>query len=129
MKQRLFLYLTLIVSLFTLVQSATAHVPVAGEPGETLDTALEIRNPLKSWVLYDEIHEAGEPHYYTFQMKAGNRLRLILNLPAELQASTFRPNLVLIGPRIINSTPAPNYLEIPTEDYHDLSLFQPRNPY
>ncbi|UCG02701.1 MAG: hypothetical protein JSW11_01665 [Candidatus Heimdallarchaeota archaeon] len=97
-----------------LVQTAIAHVPVAGEPGETLETALEIRNPLKSWVLYDEIHEAGEPYYYTFQMKTGNRLRLILNLPAELQASTFRPSLVIIGPGIMNSTPAPNYLEIPT---------------
>jgi hypothetical protein len=109
-------FLAIMVFLFTFVQTATAHVPVAGEPGETLNTALEIKNPLKSWVLYHEIHEAGEPHYYTFRMEAGNQLRLILNLPAELEASTFRPILVLIGPGIINSTPAPNYLEIP-DDY------------
>ncbi|MFX0174341.1 MAG: hypothetical protein ACFE9L_20885 [Candidatus Hodarchaeota archaeon] len=114
MKQRLFVFLTIIIFSFKFVQSGIAHVPVAGEPGETLDTALEIENPLKSLVLYDEIHEAGKPHYYTFQMEAGNRLRLILNLPAELKASIFRPILVLIGPGITNSTPAPNYLEIPT---------------
>jgi hypothetical protein len=114
MKQRLFLFLIIIIFSFKLVKSTIAHVPVAGEPGETLDTALEIENPLKSLVLYDELYEAGEPHYYTFHMEAGNRLRLILNLPAELQASTFRPILVLIGPSITNSTPAPNYLEIPT---------------
>jgi hypothetical protein len=113
MKQSFVLFLAIILSLFTFVLSATAHVPVVGEPGHTLDTALEIENPLKSWVLYDEIHEAGEPQYYTFEMEAGNRLRLILNLPAELEASTFRPILVLIGPGIINSTPAPDYLEIP----------------
>jgi hypothetical protein len=96
-----------------LAQGVSAHVPVGGEPGDTIDTALEIPNPLKSWVLYHELHEAGEPHYYTFEMEAGDRLRIILNLPAELEASAFRPILALIGPGIVNSTPAPDYLEIP----------------
>jgi hypothetical protein len=95
------------------VQGVSAHVPVGGEPGDTLDTALEIENPLKSWVMYHELHEAGEAHYYKFDVEAGNRLRIILNLPAELEATAFRPILALIGPGIMNSTPAPEYLEIP----------------
>ncbi|MHA2386887.1 MAG: hypothetical protein ACXAEE_11820 [Candidatus Thorarchaeota archaeon] len=111
-----------------LAQGATAHVPVGGEPGSSLDTALEIENPLKSWVMYHELHEAGEAHYYTFNMNAGDRLRLILNLPAELEASAFRPILILIGPGISNTTLAPDYLEIPQGDgyviFDDHSLLQ-----
>ncbi|MHA2207692.1 MAG: hypothetical protein ACXABV_00845 [Candidatus Thorarchaeota archaeon] len=112
MYRRFVLFLAVTVTLLMLVQGVSAHVPVGGEPGDTPDTALEIENPLKSWVLYHELHEVGEPHYYTFDMEAGDRLRLILNLPAELEASTFRPILVLIGPGIVNSTPAPDHLEI-----------------
>jgi hypothetical protein len=101
------------LTLLMLAQGVSAHVPVGGEPGDTLDEALRIENPLKSWVLYHDIHEAGEAHYYTFDMEAGDRLRLILNLPAELEATAFRPILALIGPGIMNSTPAPSILEIP----------------
>ncbi len=113
MRRRYVMFLAVSVSLFMLAQGVTAHVPVGGEPGDTLDTALEIENPLKSWVLYHELHEAGEPHYYMFEMEAGDRLRIILNLPAELEASAFRPILALIGHGIVNSTPAPDYLEMP----------------
>ena len=114
MRPRSVLFFAIAVTMLMLAQGATAHVPVGGEPGNSLDTALEIENPLKSWVMYHELHEAGEAHYYTFDMESGARLRLILNLPAELQASDFRPILALIGPGITNSTPAPDYLEIPT---------------
>jgi hypothetical protein len=128
MNHRLVLFLAVIVSSLMLAQGATAHVPVGGEPGSTLETALEIEDPLKSWVMYHELHEAGEAHYYVFDMEAGDRLRIILNLPAELEASAFRPILVLIGPGILNSTPAPDYLEIPQGDgyaiYDDHSLHQ-----
>jgi hypothetical protein len=117
-----------VITLLILAQGASAHVPVGGEPGSSLDTALEIEDPLKSWVMYHELHEAGEAHYYTFDMSAGDRLRLILNLPAELAASAFRPILVLIGPGIANITPAPDYLEIPQGSgyviYNEHSLHQ-----
>lgn len=128
MKLRFLLFLALTVSLLMLAQGVTAHVPVGGEPGSSLDTALEIENPLKSWVMYHELHEAGEAHYYTFDMNAGDRLRLILNLPAELEASAFRPILILIGPGLSNTTSAPGYLEMPQGDgyviYDDQSLHQ-----
>ncbi|MFW9966843.1 MAG: hypothetical protein ACFFEA_06785 [Candidatus Thorarchaeota archaeon] len=128
MRSRYVLFLITAVTLLMLAQGVSAHVPVGGEPGDSLDTALEIENPLKSWVMYHELHEAGEAHYYTFDMDAGARLRLILNLPAELQASAFRPILALIGPGITNTTPSPDYLEIPVGSgyviYDDYTLDQ-----
>jgi len=128
MRNHYVLFLAAAVTILILAQGATAHVPVGGEPGSSLDTALEIEDPLKSWVMYHELHEAGEAHYYTFDMSAGDRLRLILNLPAELEASAFRPILILIGPGIANTTPAPDYLEMPQGDgyviYNDFSFHQ-----
>jgi hypothetical protein len=128
MKGRFVLFLAMVVTTLMLVQGVAAHVPVGGEPGDSLDTALEIENPLKSWVMYHDLHEEGEAHYYTFDMEAGDRLRIILNLPAELEASAFRPILILIGPGLVNSTSAPDYLEIPQGDgyviYDDFSLHE-----
>jgi hypothetical protein len=114
MKKQLILTSSIIIGLFLILQSTQGHVPVAGEPGDTLESAFEIKDPLKSWVLYHDIHEPREAHYYKFQMEAEDRLRLVLNLPIELKSSDFRPILILTGPGLINSTPAPDYLEIPT---------------
>ncbi|MFW9887910.1 MAG: hypothetical protein ACFFER_07000 [Candidatus Thorarchaeota archaeon] len=128
MRTRFVLILAVAMTTFMFVQGAAAHVPVGGEPGASLDTALEIENPLKSWVMYHELHEEGEAHYYTFEMEAGDRLRLILNLPADLESSAFRPILILIGPGLSNTTSAPDYLEMPQGSgyviYNEHSLHQ-----
>ncbi len=114
MKKQFILISSIIIGLFLVLQSTQGHVPVGGEPGNTLESAFEIKDPLKSWVLYHDLHEPGEAHYYKLQMEAEDRLRLVLNLPIELKSSNFRPILILIGPGLTNSTPAPDYLEIPT---------------
>jgi len=47
------------------VPIASAHTPLKpGHENHTLDSALEIPNPTKSWTLYRELHEANEPEYF-----------------------------------------------------------------
>ncbi|MHA2602466.1 MAG: hypothetical protein AM324_010085 [Candidatus Thorarchaeota archaeon SMTZ1-83] len=100
-----------LIGLFT--SSVSAHVPVAPEPGETLDTAVEIMNPTKSWVVYSDLHEGEEPHYFRFQMEQGERIHLTLMIPISQDPSEFRPVMALMGPGLLDEGVAPSYLETP----------------
>ncbi|MFW9944946.1 MAG: hypothetical protein ACFFB7_08105, partial [Candidatus Sifarchaeia archaeon] len=71
MKRRLLILLVSIALIGLLTSIVSAHVPLAPEPGETLDTAVEIVNPTKSWVVYSDLHESEEPHYFRFQIDEG----------------------------------------------------------
>ena len=99
---------------FSLIQTTAAHVPLFMEGGHSLDAAVPIENPTKSWVIYSLIHEAAEPHYFYFDLPAGARIRLMLMVPIPEVAAGFRPELALMGTGLTNlSTPAA-YLEIPS---------------
>ncbi len=87
-----------------LAQNASAHVPITGEPGETLETAAEIEDSTKSFVIYSELHEEGEAQYFKFEIDSGTRLRMTVMIPTEYVNTLFRPTLVLMGPGLTNSS-------------------------
>ena len=105
-----FLGLLLLLS-FPLV---SAHVPIAPADGDTLETAIEINNPTKSWVIYSELHEAQHAQYFTFEMNEGDRIRLILSIPIY-ETHSFYPVLVLMGPGIADQGTPPTYIEHPED--------------
>ncbi|MHA2378206.1 MAG: hypothetical protein ACXADS_02945 [Candidatus Thorarchaeota archaeon] len=113
MKLRLLTLLASIALIGLLTISVSAHVPVAPEPGETLDTAVKIENPTKSWVIYSDLHEGAEPHYFHFEIEQGARIRLKLMIPINHDPSEFRPVMALMGPGLTNEGVAPSYLETP----------------
>ncbi len=113
MKRRLLILLASIALIGLFASSASAHVPVAPEPGETLDTAVEILNPTKSWVVYSDLHEGEEPHYFRFQIEQGERIRLTLMIPISQDPSQFHPVMALMGPGLLNEGSVPSYLETP----------------
>jgi hypothetical protein len=102
----------ILVTLFILPTTAMAHIPIGGG-GESLDTATEVIEPLRSWVSYTELHEGGEPNYFKANFSAGERIDIRLSIPIELVETDFRPILVIMGPGLINQSTAPTYLEIP----------------
>ena len=114
MRRRALLVLVGFLLVFSLMQTAVAHVPLFMEGGHDLDDAVVITNPTKSWVLYSTIDEIAEPHYFYFDMHAGQHIRLILNIPVPDGARGFRPRLALMGPGLTNLSTPPVYLEIPT---------------
>jgi len=99
---------------FSLIQTTAAHVPLFMEGGHSLDDAVPIENPTKSWVIYSLIHEAAEPHYFYFDLPAGARIRLMLMVPVPEAAVGFRPELALMGNGLTNLSTPPAYLEIPS---------------
>jgi hypothetical protein len=112
-KRGLVLFLGFIVT-FALIQTVAAHVPLFMEGGHTLEEAVVIENPTKSWVIYSMIDEVAEPHYFNFEMQAGERIRLILHVPVPDGLQGFRPHLALMGNGLTNLSTPPDYLEIPS---------------
>jgi hypothetical protein len=111
-KRGLFIILGFILA-FSLIQTTAAHVPLFMEGGHTLSEAVLIENPTKSWVIYSMIDEIDEPHYFYFEMQAGQRIKLILNVPVPDGIRGFRPRLALMGNGLTNLSTPPTSLEIP----------------
>jgi hypothetical protein len=105
--------LTILLTLFLIAPSITAHVPISAQDGETLDTAFFIEEPTKSWVIYSELHGDGHPQYFAFDMDAGTRIRMLLSIPVTADPESFTPSIALMGPGIANSSSIPGDLEIP----------------
>lgn len=114
MRKRVLIFLLGFFITFSLIQTVAAHVPLFMEGGHTLDEAVPIENPTKSWVIYSVIHEAAEPHYFYFDLPEGVRIRLMLMVPVPEADLGFRPELALMGNGLTNLSTPPAYLEIPS---------------
>jgi hypothetical protein len=125
-KQGLIIILGVIIA-FSFIQSTAAHVPLFMEGGHSLDEAVPIENPTKSWVIYSLIHEAAEPHYFYFDLPAGARIRLMLMVPIPEANIGFRPELALMGNGLTNLSTPPPYLEIP--DGAEVMILEPTTPH
>lgn len=96
--------------IFLLITNAVAHVPITGGENNALETAIEVREPTKSWAIYDEIHEPGESKYYKFFMERGQRLRISLFVPEE----GFTPGVVVMGKGLTPQGTLPIGVEVPS---------------
>ncbi len=112
---------------FSLIQTTAAHVPLFMEGGHSIDEAVPIENPTKSWVIYSLIHEAAEPHYFAFDLPAGAHIRLMLMVPVLEAAIGFRPELALMGNGLTNLSTPPGYLEIPSGA--QVMILEPTSPH
>jgi len=88
---------------------ASAHVPSFAGGGDSPETAPHIHDPLKSWAIYDVLHEGGEAHYFLVEMEEGQRLYVMLYTPEK----EFTPGLVVMGPSIEANGTVPPYVEVP----------------
>jgi len=116
MKSRISISLMLITLIF--IFNAVAHVPITGGENNTLETAIEVREPTKSWAIYDEIHEPDEAKYYKFYMKSGQRLKISLFTPQE----GFTPGVVVMGQGLTSEGILPSGIEVP--DGYNTMVFE-----
>jgi len=97
------------------VPTVLAHTPLKpGHENNTLESAVDIPNPTKSWTLYRNLHEANEPEYFTLQLKAGERLKISLYTP-RAEDPNFLPTLVVMGPEITSNHTLPEFLDVPND--------------
>jgi hypothetical protein len=89
---------------------AAAHAPLgAGENGDREHATL-IPDPLKSYVVYGHLHEAGETAWFRMEMARGDRLILAVNVN---RADAPVPDLVVMGPGIEGSGAVPPSIVVP----------------
>lgn len=112
-KTHLVSLLILTTVLLTLIEGVSAHAPLSGDvDNESLDEAFVVSDPLKSWVIYTELHTAGEANYYTFELEKNARLTANLLIPVS-EKDTFLPGLIIMGPGVPNTGTTPSYVQVP----------------
>jgi hypothetical protein len=116
--------LLLFLSFSFLVCNVFAHTPFnTADEIHSLETALEVPNPTKSWTLYRELHHEGEAEYYKLVLENGERLRLSLYVK---ELDDFSPQLVVMGEDFGLDNNVPDSIEKP-EGYSAI-LFDSSKP-
>jgi hypothetical protein len=105
-------FLTLFFILLTVtILPVDAHVPISSDNNNNLNSALFIENPLKSYVIYGHLHDAGDARYYRFNLSSGDQLKLSLMTPG-FDAPV--PDIIVMSPGNSGSTTTlPQTIEIP----------------
>jgi hypothetical protein len=102
------LFLILVMVIILPVES---HVPISADNNNNLNSALFIENPLKSYVIYGHLHDAGEGGYYQLNLNSGDQLRLSLMTPGF---DAPAPYIIVMSPGNSGSTTTlPQTIEIP----------------
>jgi len=89
---------------------ASAHVPRTAEGNHSLETAMFIEDPIKSWAIYSELGNGQIANYYKMDLDEGDRLYLSIITPED---QDFIPNMVIIGPGIQDMDTIPNFINRP----------------
>jgi hypothetical protein len=108
-----FIAFLLLLTLLASTRAAWAHTPLKPDgENDTLEDALVIPDPTKSWTLYRELHEAGEVEYFRLELGAGERFYVSIYTPRN-EEPEFSPLLVVMGPDIPPGPQPPEFVEVP----------------
>ncbi len=106
--------LCLAALILLLTPTVSAHSPLFVGDNESLEDAMVVNDPTKSWAIYNELHQGGEAQYYLLDMKQGERLVVSLIVPAKNVDAGFRPSLAIMGPELGANETTPSFVEIPS---------------
>ncbi|NMC10361.1 MAG: hypothetical protein GYA39_05220 [Methanothrix sp.] len=106
--------LGVLAALLMLPWASMAHVPLISEEKENISFAMHIPDPAKSWAIYGFI-KPHVIHYYSLDVKRGQRIYLSLIKSANPQEMDFDPVMILIGPGIEISDNAPDWIQLPKD--------------
>jgi hypothetical protein len=99
--------------ILSLVPIVFAHTPLKPDgENDSLDTALEIPNPTKSWTLYRELHEQGGVEYFELHLHEGDKFVVSIYTPRNAEPN-FVPNLIVMGPEIESPSQVPAFIDVP----------------
>lgn len=84
----------LLVLILCLAFPVNAHVPVSADGNYDISTALPVEKPTKSYVIYGDLHDAGEVAWYQMRMTPGDRIVLSLMTPGY---NASIPDIIVMG--------------------------------
>ncbi|UCH88325.1 MAG: hypothetical protein JSV49_08660 [Thermoplasmata archaeon] len=124
----------LTVTFITLIIASpvSAHVPSFSDEHGGLDSAVDIKNPTKSWVIYDDLYNSEDVRYYRLELYKGERLRLVLFSPEQDNLLS----MVIMGPGITSEGTVPEFIEtlngsnsqVVTGERPDSASYEPFTP-
>jgi hypothetical protein len=108
-----YIKITVILLLFILAAPYVyAHTPLTpGGENNSIESALEIPNPTKSWTMYRELHEAEEVEYFKLHLKAGDKLQFSVSTPRS-EDPHFVPGAVVMWPGSDIEKDVPSFVEV-----------------
>jgi len=128
MKSHIWAFQISLLICLLIASGVIAHAPLESGENESLETALEIPDPSKSWVIYSELHEGGEAQYFFFEVQEGDRIYVGLIKPVDSEESDFLPNFVLIGPGIQGNESLPEFIELPSDEEYGYTIIAGEQP-
>ena len=101
----------LLVLILCLALPVNAHVPLSADGNYDISTALPVEKPTKSYVIYGNLHEAGEVAWYQIRMNPGDRL--VLSLMTTGYNATI-PDMIVMSPETASSSEGlPQMIRVP----------------
>jgi hypothetical protein len=118
--------LILFFLIFSVVPTVFAHTPLKpGGENDSLEKALDIPNPTKSWTLYRELHEEGNAEYFMLHLHEGEKFVVSVYTPRNADPD-FVPNLIVMGPSIEKTSPVPITINVP--EGAEVALIEGKRP-
>lgn len=117
LKARLTIPVLIAISLLVLATPAEAHSPLFTGENHSIETAMAIEDPAKSFVVYHDL-QRDEASYYQFEMKAAERIFIQVLVPISPE-SGFVPSISLLIPGPGSDEGLPSFVEVPA-GYHSM---------
>jgi hypothetical protein len=99
----------LLLVFFLITSPVLAHVPGFPDDNTTPEQAVDISDPVKSWVFYDSLGE-GKVKYYRVSLHAGERLHVGTFTP---RTGRFTPSIVVMSPALHATDSVPERVTVP----------------
>ncbi len=97
------------------IPGVSAHSPLFSGENESLENAMEVVEPTKSWAIYNELHGGGEAQYYRLVMKQGEKIVISLLSPQASFEKGFLPSVAIMGPGLGSNDTLPSFVERPAD--------------
>ncbi|MEJ5293376.1 MAG: hypothetical protein WHS82_07255 [Candidatus Methanosuratincola sp.] len=80
------------------VAPVSAHSPIIAEGNDSIDRAILIVDPSKSWAVFSHLPRGGSAQFYRLDMLEGEQLHFILQISPDSKERGFSPLIAIIGP-------------------------------
>lgn len=95
--------LIILILILIIKSTALAHIPLDTSISATKAEPIFVKDHQISWAAYNQLDNAGDVDYYSFQVEQGEEIYFSMVIPEIERYQNFRPDLALIGPGLENN--------------------------
>jgi len=95
--------LIILILILIIKSTALAHIPLDTSALATKEEPIFVEDHQISWAAYNQLDNAGDVDYYSFQAEQGEEIYFSMVIPEIERYKNFKPDLALIGPGLENN--------------------------